>query len=192
MINKDQNYVYLGRQYEGGELHHMYKPLAGYTKDTSKEKSAGVIRLGSDVISFGAPLGEMFRSDKKPAATASDVVGAIYKIQFEGKQAVNCVFTGDTVKDDDDDNNMSWLDMVEFVNNLKDGERVYCPLISLRLLDFDASAAYKRNKALRNLKKTKNDDMLKLLAPIRESMRLMSTRAQNEIKVKILNYLSGV
>ena len=192
MTNTEQKYVYLGREYANGKLTHLYKPLQAYVNCTTKERSAGEMKCQQDVWHFKVPIYESYRLDKKPIATAKDVVGAIYEMQIDEQFNVTaCEFTGETVSQHDDSHDMSISDMLDFVDNLKDGERVYCPVISLRLLDFDAGVAYKRNKLLQNLKKSKHDDMLKLLDPIRESMRFMNTRAKNEIKLKILNYLSG-
>tara|TARA_R100001440_G_scaffold8132_1_gene15695 strand:- start:1342 stop:1923 length:582 start_codon:yes stop_codon:yes gene_type:complete len=193
MNNTKQKYVYLGREYASGKLTHLYKPLQAYVNATTKERSAGEMKCQQDVLHFKVPIYESYRLNKKPSATALDVVGAIYEMQIDEEFSVQgCEFTGETVTKHDDISDMSISDLLDFVNNLKDGDRVYCPVISLRLLDFDAGVAYKRNKHLQSLKRSKNDDMLKLLDPIRESMRFMSTRAKNEIKLKILNYLSGL
>jgi|TARA_R100001163_G_C4958318_1_gene123198 hypothetical protein len=188
-----RNFVYLGRSYDGNSLSHAYLPLEAYLKAVEKEDAPIRMKTSKETWSFRKPVGVLLSGGKKPRWDSSDLVGGIYEIKGVerddgGVSARACRWTGDTVRGSDDDHKLGEGDLRCLAEDLPDGEKVYAPSITLKILDRDAVHAFELFRDMKKLKK--HDDILNLLAPIRSAMAIMSTRGKNEMILKVLNYLN--
>ena len=187
-----RNFVYLGRSYDGNSLSHAYLPLEAYLKAAEKEDAPIRMKTSEETWTFGKPLGVLYSGSTKPRWDSSDLVGGIYEIKGGerddgGASARACKWTGDTVRGSDDDHKLGEDDLRCLAEDLPDGEKVYAPSITLKILDRDAVHAFELFRDMKKLKK--HDDILNLLAPIRSAMAIMSKRGKNEMILKVLNYL---